>query len=262
MTYKEAREQLIWNLRLDFEPVGVRYIFNEDEIEQLPVTHKAKAKITYCQFLTAVRQERYALFLEPNKCLCGNASLVFGFREINQESDTKAHLKYLVDPEVAWRAPQEKEKLELGKCKGIYMAPLDWYDKHDHFPDIVYIMSTPYQAYHILNDYMGAQKVPNLTFFHTPNSAVCSGSVYAYNKKTTNMTTMCAGSKTSGKTEMGYVNLFIPGEHIIPTVEQQKMRCEQGGPSVLGKGFKPWPGLDVCKGCPLFKFEPVDKNQK
>jgi hypothetical protein len=35
------------------------------------------------------------------------------------------------------------------------------------------------------------------------------------------------------------------------------MRCEQGGPSVLGKGYKPWPGLDVCKDCPLFKFEPV-----
>jgi L-rhamnose mutarotase len=34
---------------------------------------------------------------------CGNASLVFGFRELNKEIDTKAHLKYLVDPDVSWR---------------------------------------------------------------------------------------------------------------------------------------------------------------
>ena len=71
------------------------------------------------------------------------------------------------------------------------------------------------------------------------------------------MTTMCAGSKTSGKTEMNYVNVFVPGDQILSLCEQQKMRAEKGGPSVLGKGYKAWPGLDACKGCPLFKFEKV-----
>ncbi|MCP4690263.1 MAG: DUF169 domain-containing protein [Desulfobacterales bacterium] len=257
MNYKEAREQLIWNVRLDFDPVGVRFVSDEDEIEKLPVSHKAKARLTYCQFLTAVRQERFAVFMEAKKCLCENAAPVFGFRELEKEADAKRHLKYLVDPDTSWRAPREKAKLELGKCKGIYMAPLDWFDKMEYAPDLVFIMGTPYQAYHLLNDYMGSRKLPNLSFFHTPNSAVCAGGVYAYNNKTANMTTMCAGSKTSGKTEMGYVNLFIPGEHFLSMVDQQKMRCEKGGPSVLGKGYKPWPGLDACKGCPLFKFEPV-----
>ena len=70
LTYKAARDQLIMNIRLDFDPVGIRFVFDEDEIEKLPVTHKAKAKITYCQFLAAVRQERFALFMEPKKLLC------------------------------------------------------------------------------------------------------------------------------------------------------------------------------------------------
>ena len=257
MNYKEARDQLIWNIRLDFDPVGIRFVFDENEIENLPVTHNAKARITYCQFLAAVRQERYALFMESKKCLCENAAPVFGFRELEKEADTKRHLKYLVDEETSWRAPQEKARLEVGACKGIYMAPLDWFDKIDYAPSVVFMVATPYQAYHLLDDYMGSRKVPNLTFFHTPNSAVCSGSVYAYNNKTANMTTMCAGSKTSGKTEMNYVNVFIPGDQILPMAEQQKMRTEKGGPSVLGKGYKPWPGMDVCKGCPLFKFEEV-----
>jgi len=257
MNYKEARDQLIWNIRLDFDPVGIHFVSNENEIEKLPVTHKAKAKLTYCQFLTAVRQERYALYMERKKCLCENAELVFGFRDIDKDADTKSHLKYLIETDISLQAPQKKEKLELGKYLGIYMAPLDWYDRITDHPDLIFIVCTPYQAYHLLNDYMGARKLPNLHFFHTPNSAVCSGGIYAYNQKTANMTTMCAGSKTSGKTEMSYVNLFIPGEHFFPMAEQQKLRCEKGGPSLLGKGFKPWPGLDVCKGCPLFKFEPV-----
>jgi uncharacterized protein (DUF169 family) len=122
-------------------------------------------------------------------------------------------------------------------------------------------MAVPYQAYHNLKDYMGAMHKPNLTFFATPNSAVCSGSVYSYNNNTANMTTMCAGSKTSGKTEMNYMNIFIPGDQILATAGQLEKRIkETGGPSLLGKGGQPWPGLDVCAGCPMVKFEKIEKS--
>ena len=258
MDYRQASETLIWNIRLDFDPVGIRFVFDESEIGRLPVTHRAKPKLTYCQYLAAARQIRHSLFLPKDRCLCENAEPVFGFRELEQGPDTKRHMKYLRDEELAWQAPRQKAKLELGKCQGIFIAPLAEFARMDLDPSVVFIMCVPYQAYHLLNDYMGAMKRPNLTFFHTPNSAVCSGSVYAYNNKTANMTTMCAGSKTSGKSEMAYVNLFIPGDQILALVEQQVKRCDDmGGPSVLGKGGQPWPGLDVCKGCPLFKFEEV-----
>jgi uncharacterized protein (DUF169 family) len=125
-------------------------------------------------------------------------------------------------------------------------------------PHVVFFMALPYQVYHILNDYMGAVGRGNLTFNHTPNSAVCSGSVWAYANNTANMTTMCAGSKTSGKTDMSMMNLFIPGEHIKATAAQLLSRsARMGGPSTLGKGGEPWPGMDVCKGCPLFKYEEI-----
>ncbi|KIX14753.1 DUF169 domain-containing protein [Dethiosulfatarculus sandiegensis] len=258
MTNKEAADQLIWNLRLDFDPVGIRFVKDDADREKLPVTHRAKARITYCQFLAAARQGGHALFMEPEKCVCGNAQPVFGFRELDKEGDTKRHMKYLCDEELAWQAPQEKARFEVGLVKGIYIAPLAKFDETDLQPDLVFMMVVPYQAYHIFNDYMGGNKRANLQFFHTPNSAVCAGSVYAYKNNTANMTTMCAGSKTSGKTEMAYVNVFLPYEQFQKTVEQQKWRVEtMGGPSVLGKGGQQWPGLDACKGCPLFKFEEV-----
>jgi uncharacterized protein (DUF169 family) len=257
MNFAEMHKQFIWNVRLDFDPVGIRFVYDEKEIETLPVTHRAKAKITYCQFLAACRQQRSALFMEPKKLLCQNAYPVFSFRDLDKEADTKRHMKYLQDEAVAWEAPLQKAKLEKG-CLGIYMAPLDYFDKTDLAPSLVFFVTTPYQAYHLLNDYMGATKKPNLQFFHTPNSAVCSGSVYSHVNHTANMTTMCAGSKTSGKTEMNYVNLFVPGDQINAMAEQQKMRVEKGeGASLLGKGSQSWPGLDACKGCPMFKFEAV-----
>lgn len=74
-------------------------------------------------------------------------------------------MKYLRDEKLAWEAPLNKAKLPLGKCKGIYVAPLSIFDQAifdqaginpDIDPDLVFFMCSPYQAYHILNDYMGA----------------------------------------------------------------------------------------------------------
>lgn len=255
MDYTEAREQLIWNFRLDFDPVGVRFITDESEADRLPVTHKAKSRLSYCQHLAAVRQARHVLLMRPDDCPCRNAQPVFGFRELDRESDTKMHMKYFQDPELSWQAASNRAGLDPGTCRGVYMAPLDWFDRVGTAPDVVFILCVPYQAYHILNDYMGATKRPNLSFFQTPTSAVCSGSIWAYKNKTANMTTMCSGSKTSGKTEMNYMNLFIPGEHILTTVMRLAKRCQAtGGPSLLGQGGQPWPGLDVCNGCPVVRF--------
>jgi len=258
MNYTDAVKTLIWNLRLDFDPVGIRYITNASENDLLPVTHRSKAKLTFCQYLAACRQAHYALLMTPSGCLCENARPVLGFREWQEEPDTRQHMKYFRDPGLAWQATQQKARLPLGKCKAIFIASLADFDKAEGAPDIVFIMCLPYQAYHLLNDYMAATGKPNLTFFHTPNSAVCSGSVWAYNHQTANLTTMCAGSKTSGKSEMAYMNLFIPGTQFIHTIEQQVKRCDEtGGPSLLGQGGQPWPGLDACKSCPLFRFEEV-----
>ena len=258
MNYTRAMESFIWNFRLDYDPVGIKFVFDDAEESNFEITHRSKAKLSYCQYLAAVRSAKHALYMKPDKLSCINANPVFGFREPDRKLDNKTHVKYLQDADLAWQAFEEKEKLEQGTCKGIYMAPLDVFDKNEHHPDVVFFMAVPYQAYHLLNDYMGATKKPNLTFVATPNSAVCSGSVYTYNKKTANMTTMCAGSKTSGKTEMNYMNIFIPGEEILAVASQLENRIKNtGGPSLLGRGGQPWPGLDVCAGCPLVKFEKV-----
>jgi len=259
MNYTKALESFIWNFRLDFDPVGVKFIFDESIIHTLPITHTVKPKLSYCQYLAAARSAKHSLFLSPEKLQCKNAQYVFGFRSLDKEIDIEKNKKYLIDEELTFNSIQDKAKFEEGECKGIFVAPLNEFDNIDFEPDVVFFMVVPFQAYHILNDYMGAMKKPNLTFFVTPNSSVCSGSVYSYINNVPNMTTMCAGSKTSGKTEMNYMNVFIPGKHILNTANQLLKRIEiTGGPSLLGEGGQPWPGLDVCSGCPMIKFTKVE----
>ena len=258
LTYTDVADTYIYYTRLDFDPVGIKFCANEDEVSKCKVNAKAKAKLTYCQQLAMARGGHLAVYMPAERLLCENAEPVFGYRELDQEKDTKRHMKYLRNEELAWQAPQEKAKLPKGSCCGIYTASLATFDETEVDPDLVFFMLQPYQAYHVLNDYMAATNRSSLTFNHTPNSAVCSASVWAFNHNTANLTTMCAGSKTSGKSDMSMMNLFIPGTQIKASVAQFLKRIsDMGGPSVLGKGGQPWPGLDVCKGCPLFKYDPV-----
>lgn len=258
LTYTDIADTYIYYIRVDFDPVGVKFCADEAEISKYKINAKAKAKLTYCQHLAMARGGHKATFQPANMLLCENAEPVFGYRELDKEKDTKRHMKYLRNEELAWEAPVGKAKLSMGKCYGIYTAPLAMFDDSGVDPDIVFFMMLPYQTYHVLNDYMSATGRSSLTFNHTPNSAVCSGSVWAFNNNTANMTTMCAGSKTSGKSDMAMMNLFVPGSQIKASAAQLLKRAsEMGGPSVLGKGGQPWPGLDVCKGCPLFKTETV-----
>lgn len=258
LTYTDVADTYIYYIRIDFDPVGIRFCSSEEEISRYKINAKAKARLTYCQQLAMVRGGHKAMYMPANMLLCENAEPVFGFRELDREKDTERHMKYLRNEELAWQAPQGKAKLARGKYRGIYTAPLAMFDESGIDPDVVYFMLLSYQAYHVLNDYMAATGRSNLTFNHTPNSAVCSGSVWAFNNNTANLTTMCAGSKTSGKTDMSMMNLFIPGPQIKDSAAQLlKRAAEMGGPSVLGEGGESWPGMDVCKSCPLFKYEKV-----
>lgn len=261
MTYQEALDLIISAFRLDYDPVGILFVSTEDTPEDLPQTHKTRNKLTFCQYLAAVRQGRYALFMEKEKLLCRNAEICFGFREVEGDTDQKVHRKYLLDPELSLQAAKDKAHLPLNRYQGVYLAPLPAFDALNRTPDIVHMLVQPFQGYHVLNDYMGAMGKTCLNFCHTPNSAVCGGSVWALQQQTANMNTMCAGSKASGKTEMAYMNLAIPGSQFLPTMAQLIRRKEKnGGTSLVGRGNHDWPGLDACQGCPLFRFDPISKD--
>lgn len=72
---------------------------------------------------------------------------------------------------------------------------------------------------------------------------------------TMNMCPACSGSYNAGKTERGEVNVFIPAEHLEPTVKRLLQRIDKCGGSSITKPGDPFPGGDICKNCPLIIFK-------
>jgi len=253
LTYEEMHRAFAALYKLEYNPVAVKFYFDQEEFDRLAAEKIPGPKMTFCQAVLASRMDDYIVKISDDKLLCDNARTVFGFRAATEE-EVKDHLKYTNDWELAQKCLELKPKLPLGELKGIMTAPLF---KTPVTPDVVFFIVNPFQAYHILNDYIGGTKVSSVTSTHTVNSAVCGGSVDCYLSHTAGMKTMCAGSFTSGKTEKGEVNVFIPGDQIEAVAKQLLKRSHHysGGASFVGAGGQEYPGVDVCKKCPMIRFK-------
>lgn len=241
--------------KLDYNPVAIKFFFDQDEFDSFVPEKVPASKMTFCQTTLASRTDNNIVKITENKIFCGNAKTVFGFREAS-DSEVDEQVKYTTDWDLAKQCMDARPKLPVGELKGIMTAPLY---KTPVAPDVVFFVTNVFQAYHILNDYIGGSKVPTITSNHTINSVVCGGSVRCYQENTPEMKTMCAGSFTSGKTEKGEINLFIPGKNISQLANQLIQRtAKYKGSSFLGAGGQEFPGIDVCKKCPMIRFKDYD----
>lgn len=251
INYAQAQELFERLLKLDYHPVAIKFFKSLEEAKEYKAEKRMAAKVTFCQFTAASRMANYVLKGTNENILCENCLTSFGFTEPSDE-EAKGHMKYVVDFEKAKQVLATKPRLQVGAIKAFMTAPLA---KTPVEPDVIMFVCNPLQAYHILNDYIGAFNVHPLQFNHTVNSAVCGGAVWSYLNHKPNMTTMCAGSYTSGKTEKGEVNVFIPGDQILDVAKQLAFRTEFSGGASLPYNGTEWPGLDVCKKCPLIRFK-------
>ncbi|KLU60220.1 hypothetical protein CEB3_c36510 [Peptococcaceae bacterium CEB3] len=253
-TYADAQELFERLLKLDYHPVAIKFFKSAEEAAKYPAEKKAAAKLTFCQFTAATRMANYVLKGTNDNILCENCLTCFGYTAPSDE-EAKGHFKYVADMELAKQVLATKPRLPLGELKVFMTAPLA---KTPVDPDVVMFVCNPLQAYHILNDFVGAFKVHPLQFNHTVNSAVCGGAVWSYLNHKPNMSTMCSGSYTSGKTEKGEVNVFIPGDQILDVARQLAYRTEVSDGASFPYTGTEWPGLDVCKKCPMVRFKDAE----
>jgi len=251
MDYAGAQEVLEGLLKLDYHPVAIKFLKSQEETNRYKADKRMAAKVTFCQFTAASRMANYVLKGSKDNILCENCLSTFGYTELSEE-ETRGHMKYVLDLEKAKQVIAGKPRLCMGEIHSFMTAPLA---KTPVEPDIVMFVCNPLQAYHILNDYVGAFDVHPLQFNHTVSSAVCGGAVWSYLNHKPNMNTMCSGSYTSGKTEKGEVNVFIPGDQILGVAKQLVTRTEYSGGASFPYNGTEWPGLDVCKKCPMIRFK-------
>ena len=124
INYKEAHDLFIWNYRIDYDPVGIKFISDEKIVERLKTTHKPKSKLSFCQFAAAARSSRMELFMRPDDLSCRNGQISMGFKKPERDRDPKAHLKYTMNEELAWDVVSVKDKLTGEAASGVYFAQI------------------------------------------------------------------------------------------------------------------------------------------
>ncbi len=235
-------------LKMKYYPVAVKFFFSNEELEEFKKNAEYKTGLhpfTMCHFLASSRQGGMTLFSPPDKTGCSNAKYVLGWKEID-ESEIKGHLKYTKTREQAERFVKTKKRLPPGLL-AYATAPLH---KAPYEPDVIHGMCDVLQSYHLGNDWCAAFDTHPFQSQMTMNSSVCHGIVSCYVEKKPNITQMCSGSYTSGKTEQGEINWIWPASHLEPTVRWTLERTARDGGASLPRTGETYPGSDICKLCP------------
>lgn len=260
LSYKEAEKILMDELRLYHHPIALTFLFDDESIEDFKAKHEVfvpMKPMTFCQWEVAARMKGQTVLGTPDKLGCSNGLVSFGWKDFD-DNEYKSQSKYTKDVEQAKRFSHSKHRLPLGKLKALAVGPLG--DAKTQ-PSTVHFYCDNMQSYHLAVDWMAATDIHPLRANITMSSSACGGNVYTYLEKLANILPACSGSYNSGKTERGEVNVMIPGEHIIMTVERMLERKNNLGSSAITKPGDPFPGADICKNCNLMVFKKDKKGE-
>ncbi len=239
-------------LKLEYYPVAIKFFYAEEEIKQFKKAdgyRVAAHPYTFCHFSAASRQRGDILFGDLKTMGCTNAQYNFGWKDLD-ESEIKSHVKYTRDWEQAERFVKTKPRLPEGLL-AFATAPLH---KAAFEPDLIHITCNVLQAYHIANDYASATDEHPVESAMLMNSAVCGGATWTYVSQKINLVPMCSSSYTSGKTEQGEINVYIPWKKFRPTVKRLLERTSQYGGASFPRTGETFPGFNVCKLCNFLAF--------
>lgn len=245
-------------LRMKYYPVAVKFFFAQDELDAFKksVEYKVSAHpFTFCHYLAASRQRGDILLSTGKGIGCSNAQYVFGWKGMD-EGEIKSHLKYAKDRAQAEKIIKHKKRLPENLL-ALATAPLH---KAPYKPDVIHGMSDVLQAYHLGNDWSAAMDIFPFEMTMTTNSSACHGVTACYVDRKPNITPMCSGSYTAGKTEQGEINWIWPGEQLEPTVRRLLERTVRDGGASFPRTGETYPGFNMCKLCPyLVWHKPVEK---
>jgi uncharacterized protein (DUF169 family) len=239
-------------LRMKYYPVAVKFFFSREELDSLRQNTEYRISahpFTFCHYLAASRQRGDILLMEAKGLGCSNAKYVFGWREFD-ESEIKTHLKYAKDRDQAERIAGKKKRLQQGLL-AVATAPLH---KAPFKPDVIHGMCDVLQSYHLGNDWSAAMDIFPFEMTMNVNSSACLGTVSVFLAGKPNITPMCSGSYTAGKTEQGELNWIWPGDQLEPTVRWMLERTARDGGASYPRTGETYPGFNICKLCPFLAW--------
>lgn len=236
-------------LRMKYYPVAVKFFFEQAELDAFKKEYEygvSNHPFTFCHYLAASRQRGDILLIESKGLGCANAKFVFGWKDFD-DSEITSHLKYARDRDQAARIAKKKSRLKPGLL-AIATLPLH---KALFKPDVIHGVCDVLQSYHLGNDWSAAMDSYPFEMSMSVNSSACHGTVSVFLSNKPNITPMCSGSYTAGKTEQGEMNWIWPGEQLEPTIRWMLERTIRDGGVSYPRTGETYPGFNVCKLCPF-----------
>jgi Uncharacterized protein conserved in archaea len=254
LTFREMEEIVMRAFRLYHHPIAVTFLFTEDEVAQFKsaTPHYVPVRpLTFCQWEIAARMKGQTIVGDRKTLGCPNGKISFGWGKVEKE-EVDFFVKQYGSRELAEKMLLTKPKLPKNTLKGLAVGPLG---KAVLPPHVVHFYCDNIQSHNLAVDYMVATRTHPLRPMVCENSSACGGAVFCWQEGTFNLTPSCPGSYSSGKTERGEVNVFIPGWHIEATVQRLVARSKERGDEA-----DEFPGADICKNCPLIAFKREDEG--
>ncbi|MEW6220876.1 MAG: DUF169 domain-containing protein [Thermodesulfobacteriota bacterium] len=239
--------------RMKYFPVAVKFFFDREQLDAFKTSSDYRVPaypFTFCHYLAASRQKGEILLGTGKELGCSNAKYCWGWKEFD-EGEAKSHLKYVKDLAQAERFVRTKKRLPHGLL-AFATAPLH---RASFAPDIIHGICDVLQSYHLANDWCAAMDIQPFEMVMTMNSSACQGVTGVYVSRKPNITQMCSGSYTAGKTEQGEINWIWPGEQLMPTVRWMLERTVRDGGASYPRTGESYPGFNMCKLCPFLVFK-------
>ena len=113
LSYEDMHKAFAALYKLNYNPVAVKFFFNQQEYDKLEVEKVPGPKMTFCQVALASRMGDHIVKVCPEKLLCENAQVSFGYRQPG-EQEIQDHVKYVNDWDFAKECLLAKPRLPLG----------------------------------------------------------------------------------------------------------------------------------------------------
>lgn len=194
-------------LDLERKIVGIRFLFTEKEYTDSRF-HSFNNKMSYCTTVSkATRGKDYKIKLENFACLA--AANALGLYETSPLKEFgKTRLSTNVYANLCISRQISKSMVYCGKgVYGLEVAPLEMFERE---PDVVIIITTPYNAMRISQGYAYRHgHIKDVQF--AGMQAICQECTsYPFEKNTLNISMMCSGTRMLGGWGIDELGIGIP----------------------------------------------------
>ncbi len=217
---------------MDSSPVGVRFLFKEDNIPEGP---ERLSGYRYCQALMRARHGEH-MMLDAEVIACPAAAAAFGFKPLPEGLKTGKGLKGfgIVEKEETGRTMFEgMAKLDQGRLHSLYLFPLE---SADIEPDIVVVEDETEKLMWIALAYLNIQGGKRVESSTAILQATCvDTTIIPYKEQKFNMSMGCYGCRDATDIGNNETVLGFPFKDFRPIMENLEFLNRKAIPNSRGK---------------------------